>query len=46
MTERPSAERRADVRATGLDHDHLVAMGEVAYWRELSARWRSSSRPL
>ncbi|MCJ0700228.1 hypothetical protein FRIG_03610 [Frigoribacterium faeni] len=32
MNKQPSAEHRADVRATGLDRDHLVAMGEVAYW--------------
>ena len=38
MTERPSAEHRADVRATGLDRDHLVAMGEVAYWSARTER--------
>lgn len=32
MTERPSPEHRAQVRSTGLDQEHLVAMGEVAYW--------------
>lgn len=38
MTERPSAEHRAGVRATGLDRDHLVAMGEVAYWSARAER--------
>lgn len=38
MTEQPSAEHRADVRATGLDRDRLVAMGEVAYWSARTER--------
>jgi len=38
MTERTRAEQRADVRATGLDRDHLVAMGEVAYWSARTER--------
>lgn len=32
MIERPSPEHRARVRATSLDREHLIAMGEVAYW--------------
>ncbi|MBB1198663.1 hypothetical protein [Curtobacterium flaccumfaciens] len=32
MTKRPSPEHKAKVRHTGLDEEHLVAMGEVAYW--------------
>jgi hypothetical protein len=32
MTKRPSPEHRAQARSTGLDQEHLVAMGEVAYW--------------
>jgi len=32
MTKRPSPEHKAEARRTGLDEEHLVAMGEVAYW--------------
>jgi len=32
MSRHASPEHKAKVRRTGLDEEHLVAMGEVAYW--------------
>lgn len=32
MTARPSPDHKTQARRTGLDQEHLIAMGEVAYW--------------